>query len=336
MKGVSQFACAGGVAVLGLGLATGARADNSGGPSVQSVGTIALGNVAAAASGVTVFFVDETTGGVTVSSGSGVRMSGGSARALVTLACGSDSKCSTNNIAVRVGSINSTTGRAGALSNFDIQINSGALASNQSIPPVRGDPVSFTMQPIGRNSTAAFYVGADVPIQGDDSNIPSGPSTAGFYVYVAYSGTIPTSGSTAGLATATVSRGLTLSASGSLNFGTLLRPTSGTGTAVVDPDLGQYHNYNVVATGNPAPSRVVFTATGEPSKTISVSIPHDFYITNPAGNQLDVTVSSNAGSSETLNSNGAYTFGVGGSINLSTSTPSGIYKGTFTVSVCYN
>jgi hypothetical protein len=47
-------------------------------------------------------------------------------------------------------------------------------------------------------------------------------------------------------------------------------------------------------------------------------------------------MSSNAGSSATLNSSGTYTFGVGGSINVSTSTLTGVYNGSFVVSVAYN
>lgn len=333
MKGASHFVCLSGAAALGLGLATSAHADNSGGPSVSSIGSLALGNVVAATSGVTVFFVDETSGNVSVTSGSGVRTTSGSARALVTLACGTDSKCSTNNVAVKVGSINLTTGRGQALSNLDIQINSGALSGST---PSRGNPINFTLQPIGRNGTASFYVGGNVPIAGDDSGLATGSATAAFYVYVAYAGTTPSSGSTGGLATATVTRGLGLSSSGTLNFGTLIKPTSGTGTADVDPDQGAYHNTNIIATPSSTPSRVVFTATGQPSTAISVNVPHDFYISTPGGAKLDVTLSSNAGSSETLNSAGSYTFGVGGSINVSSTTLSGVYSGAFVVSVCYN
>lgn len=337
MKAAYSLLSAGSAAALGLALSTGARADNDrDGLSVQSAGTLALGNVVAATSGTTVFFIDETSGNVRVSSGAGVRTSSGSARALVTVACGSDSKCSYENVNVKVGALSLVSGRASALSNFDIQISSGALASGQTIPPVRGNPVSFTLQPIGRNGSASFYVGANFPIQGDDSGLSTGSAQAAYYVYVAYAGTTPTSGSTGGLATATVTRGLSLTSAGSLNFGTVILPTSGTGVVDVDADQGAYHNYNVVTTGNPLPSRVVFTAVGQPSTELSISIPATIPLVNSANKTLTVAVSSNAGSSGTLNSAGTYTFGVGGSINLATNTPTGVYRGTFTVSVCYN
>ncbi len=222
---------------------------------------------------------------------------------------------------MRVGSISQTSGRGQTLSNFDMQINSGALSGSG---PNRGNPIDFTLQPIGKSSTAAFYIGANVPILGDNLST-AGNSSAAFYVYVSFSPTTPTSGSTGGLATATVTRGLGLSFIGTLNFGTLIRPAT-FGTAVVDSDQGLYHNFNVIATNHPPPSRVVFTATGEPNKAISISIPHDFDLVRSGGGAtLNVTVSSNAGSSETLNSSGVYTFGMGGSINLSSTTLSGVY-----------
>jgi hypothetical protein len=324
--------CAGGALALGFGVVTRAHADNSGGPAVASVNPLALGNVVADASGVTIFHVDPISGSVKATIGHGVRTTSGSARALVTLSCGGDTKCSSKNVRVRVGSLNLVTGRGRTLGNFNVAMNTAILAG---AAPAPGNPVDFTIKPIGRKSTASFYVGADVPIAGDDSS-QAGSASAGFYVYVGYATAIPNSGSTSGLATASVTRALGLSAAGSLNFGTLIRPLSGTGTAVVDPDQGAYHNYNVIATGRPAPSRVVFTATGEPNKAISVSIPHDFNLVSPTGKTLNVTVSSNAGSAETLTSAGSYTFGVGGSINVSSTTPSGVYSGTFVVSIAYN
>jgi hypothetical protein len=312
--------------------------DESSGPAVASVSPMLLGNVVAAASGVTVFHIDENSGSVNTISGSGVRATRGSARALVTLRCGSDPKCNSRNVRVRVGSLGLLAGRAQALRNFDVAGNTAVLAGGSN--PPAGNPLDFTIKPIGKNGSASFYLGADVPIAGDDSSPPnallSGLATAGFYVYASYANATPTSGSNAGLAIATVTRALGLSAAGSLNFGTLIRPASGTGTVVVDPDQGAYHNTNIIATGRPAPSRVVFTATGEPNRAISVSIPHDFNLVAPSGSTLNVTVSSNAGSVETLTSAGSYSFGVGGSINVSSTTRSGVYSGTFVVSIAYN
>ena len=317
---------------MGLAATTRARAETTG-PSVSSVSPLALGNVVAGASGVTTFHVDQTSGSVTVTGGHGVRTTAGSARALVTLSCGTDSNCNNTNLRVRVGSLSLLTGRGQALSNFDVAMNTAVLSGAN---PPAGNPVDFTVKPFGKNNSVSFYVGANVPIAGDDSGLAAGSASAGFYVYVGYASAVPTTGSTSGQATASVTRALGLSSAGSLNFGTLIRPLSGTGTAVVDPDQGAYHNFNIVTTGRPAPSRVVFTATGQPNTAISVSIPHDFNLVTPSGSTLNVTVSSNAGSAETLTSSGSYTFGVGGSINVSSTTPSGIYSGTFVVSIAYN
>lgn len=326
----SRFICTSCVVAFAAGAASSAHADS--GVSVGFNNTPLLGSVIADADQTTVFRIDDATGLVSVVSGQGVRTSTNSARALVTLSCGSSSSCSSQDVTVKVGPISGTLGRGLALTNFSATMNTAQLRTGSLSG---ANPLTFRIKPIGKSNSVNFYLGMDFPIAADNSGKPSGISTSNFYVYADFGTSTPNDGST-GTALATVSRALGLSSSGTLNFGKLLRPLTGTGTAVVDSDQGQYHNNNIISLPGSTPSRVVFTAVGDPNKTISISIPHDFPLKRSTGETLTVTVSSNAGSSGNLNNSGSYTFGVGGSINVSTTTLTGVYNGSFAVSISYN
>jgi hypothetical protein len=324
----------GGAAALGLGATSAAHAQATG-LSVTVTTPANLGNVTAANTGDTVFRIEESDGSVSQQSGNGLRTSLGSARALVTVACGSSSTCNNTNVRVRVGPIAAYINRGRGLTNFTAAMSSATYVSGTL---TASNPLDFIIGHIGKDSSKTFWVGMDFPIAGDDSGLASGVSSSSFYAYAAFANTVPTSGTNAGYAAATVIQGLALTSSGTLNFGRLVRPTSGSGTAVISADDGQYYNNNIYAAPmSGAPSRVLFTASGEPNKAISISIPGHFDLVRTSGGAtLNVAVSSNAGSSGTLNSSGTYTFGVGGSINVSTSTLTGVYSGTFVVSVAYN
>lgn len=305
--------------------------------TVPTITTMDIGNVISAPSGVTVFRV-APTGGVGVISGQGIRTSTGSVLSLVTLQCDSSDSCKNNNVKVRVGSIPVTVGRAGPLSNFTMAMNTGSLVAGTLTGT---NPIDFTVRSLGKNGTASFYVGADFPIGGNDSAGASGVAGTSYYVYVSFSGA-PSQGSTGGTAAALVTRALGLTGTGALNFGWIVRPPVGgaTGNVAIDSDndgLAGRHLSGLFAFNTPIPSRVVMTATGDPGRSICISIPHSIPVTlSGASDTLTVTMSSNAGSTETLNSSGSYSFGIGGSINVSPTTPTGLYTGTFTVSVAYN
>jgi hypothetical protein len=322
------------VSVLALSLAaTAARAN---GLSVSTITPIELGTVIAAPTGATVFSIDESTGTVTRISGSGVRTTSGSTRSLVTIACGTDSTCGNDKVYVRVGSVGVNVNRGGDLTNFTMAMHSGKKSSG----PSGSNPVSFVLDPIGKNDTASFYVGMDFPITGDDSGKSSGVSASSFYVYVGFSNP-PSSGSFGGVADAVVYRPLSLSESGALNFGKVIRPASGTGNVAVDADQGAYHLTGIGVVPSSVPSRLVYNVAGEGARSISISIPATFALARTGGGaSLTVTTSSNAGGAATLSgssgSAGTYSFGVGGSINVSNTTALGVYTGTVAISVAYN
>jgi len=306
--------------------------------TVPTITTMDLGNVVSAASGVTTFRVSPG-GGVTINAGGGARTSSGSARSLVTLQCDNSNNCKNDDVKVRVGSIASTVGRAGTLNNFTMAMNTGSLLAGTL---TGSNPMDFTVGKLGKKGTASFYLGADFPIGGNDSSGASGVAGTSYYVYVSFSGT-PSQGSTGGKASAVVTRALGLTGTGALNFGWIVRPAAGggAGNVAIDSDndgLAGRHLSGLFAFNTPLPSRVVMTATGDPGRNISITIPHSIPVTlSGASDTLTVTMSSNAGSSETLNSStGIYSFGIGGSINVSGTTPTGLYTGSFIVTVAYN
>jgi hypothetical protein len=323
------------LAVFCLGLATMAHATND--VTVQTITIMDIGNVISATSGNTVFRV-APGGGVSVHSGGGTRTSTGSVLSLVTLKCDNDSDCKNDDVKVRVGAIPVTIGRAEALDNFTIAMHTGSMVGSVS----GSDPVSFTIKKLGQGGTASFYVGADFPIEGNNSSHNSGIAGTAYYVYVSFSGT-PNSGSTGGSAGAIVTRALGLTGTGALNFGWIAAPsaTGATGNVAIDSDndgLAGRHLSGLFAFDTPIPSRVVMTATGDPGRQISISIPHSIFVTRSgSSDKLEVTMSSNAGSTANLNSStGIFSFGIGGSINVSHTTPPGLYNGSFVVSVAYN
>jgi hypothetical protein len=303
--------------------------------SVQSIGSgPALGNVTSASSGTTVFQVAASSGFVTRISGAGYRVGGGSSRPLVTLACGSDASCATDSVIVTITNIGSPTGRIGALTNFTID----ALTAQITDGPSGTNPVTFTIAPIGANGTATFYVGADIPIAGNESGGATGLASSAFQVSVRFSSS-GSPGTAMGTATATIFRPIALSATAGLTFGNIVRPASGTGTVAVDTTTGErtLTGDGVIGIGG-APHRATFSVTGEGGQIFSVTVPPSFLMTGP-GSPITVTLTTTASGPQSLDgslgSAGTASFGVGGSFTLPANTATGGYTGSFQVSVDY-
>jgi len=316
-----------------LSLMVGAHAQ-----TVQSItaSTPNLGNVVSAATGATTFRVASGTGAVTKISGNGVRLSTASSRPLVTIACTTNT-CNNKALTVRVGSIGSPTGRAQGLTNFTITAGTATI----SVAPTGTNPVSFTISGMANGSTRTFYVGTDFPIAGNDSAAATGNATSGFYVYVAVSPTVPTVGSTSGLAVASVFRPIALSNATGLAFGKIVRPSTGTGSVAVNNSTGARSVTGTGAIGlnSPTPSRAAYTVSGEGGQVFTLSVPASFSMTGP-GTALTVTLTSTATGSQTLSSTlgsaGTFAFGVGGSFPFSSTTVTGAYSGSYSVTVQYN
>lgn len=306
--------------------------------TVNSISTSDLGNVAAAASGQTVFRSDAATGTVTVVSGAGARISAGSVRSLVTIRCGNQFACNTANASVTVATTGTPTNRAAALQRFAVS-TSGATATLVTTPSP-GAPISFTIGPVGRNSSKTFWLGFDFPINGDNSSGSTGISQSQFAVTVSR-----TDGSRAntraGTARATVFRRLTIAKSTDLAFGRIVRPSSGTGVVSLSEATGvvTVSGAGAAALASPAPTAAQFAIAGEGGQSVSISVPSTFSMAGPSGS-LTVTTAPNIGGAQTLGgalgSAGSLALRIGGSFNLNSTTPTGSYSGTIAVTVQYN
>ena len=306
--------------------------------TVNVANALDLGSVATATSGDTVFRIDPASGGVSVQSGSGRRISTATVRSQVTVTCkparAGETKCDDDKLSVRVTTIGSVLGRARALTNFTVSMGTATLAGG----PSGTNPLSFQISPPGANLPKTFFVAADFPVAGDDSGLASGAGENNFLVQVVDGVGLPlASDSDKGRVIAL--RALAVAKTADLSFGRIQVPTSGTSTVSLDAATGvRTATGNAVAYATPAPTRAAFNVTGEGGQQVSLSVPGSFNMTGPA--TIPVTVNSTAPASLSLSgalgAAGAYSFTIGGSFSISPATPTGAYSGVLSVSIDYN
>jgi hypothetical protein len=298
------------------------------GPALGKIGAASVSNGGA----TTTFTVNAATGAITVA-GSGGRVLSTTTKVTVTVKC-TGGKCSSGGNG-KIVAVGTPTGRMGSLNNFTVA-GSGATVTSQAT----GMTLFTLPKSVSNNASETFKIGMDIPIAGDSSASPSGAATSAFLIQVAAGAAAP-SGSTTGTATATVYRGLTISKISDLQFGSIVRPSSGGGTVTVNATTG---NVSVTGTGvafGPAStrSRAAFTVSGEGSETVTFSVPTTFKMT-AGSSTLTVTTASSTTSPATLSgaagAAGNVTLGVGGSFPFTNTTPFGAYHGTFNVTAAYN
>ena len=297
-----------------------------------------LQSVVTAPSGDTVFRIDPSTGAVTVQSGNGRRVTAAAANAKVTVTCkpssGGDTDCTTKRVPIRVGGIGGLTGRARALTLFTVGPGTASIAT----APGGANPLAFELLPLGNNSAKTFFLGADFPVAGDDSGLPTGIGENGFYVYVVDPVGLQVASAT-GQGTVNAFRPLSIVKTGDLNFGRLQLPLSGVSKVTLNPGTGVR---TVSGSGfgypTPEPTRGAFTATGEGGQQFSLTIPIKVTLTGPGTLVVDVTAAGNTVPklSGGLGAPGTYSFTLGGSFTITPTTPTGLYSGVLTVSIDYN
>jgi hypothetical protein len=149
--------------------------------------------------------------------------------------------------------------------------------------------------------------------------------------------------SATGSGSITVVRPLTVTKNADLRFGTVIRPSTASGTAVVSTASARTFTGGVlgVSSGD-TPQAAQFTLAGEGGQAVSVTIPATFDIAHST-DTLTVTTSNNltgSAASQTLSNAigaaGSLAFNIGGSVPLSSTSPTGLYTGSFTVSAAYN
>ncbi len=149
--------------------------------------------------------------------------------------------------------------------------------------------------------------------------------------------------STTGTGSITVIRPLTITKNADLKFGTVVRPGTGSGTVVVSTAGARSVTGSVVGlSSGDTPQAAQFTVAGEGGQSVSVTIPATFSLAN-GSDTLTVTTSNDlTGSaaaqtlSNALGAAGTLAFKVGGSIPIASTTNTGLYTGSFTVSAAYN
>jgi hypothetical protein len=294
--------------------------------STPNLGTV----VSSANAPDTVWRIDPSSQAVTQQAGgSAVRLSSNLTRATVTVSCVGGG-CNNGTVNVHVGTLGSTTNRARKLTNMTVAMGSASLQSSVT----GSDPLAFTIDKIG-SSPKTFYVGADFGIAPDSSGLGTGTSTSGFYVSVAKSPAWDAA-SGSGTATAVVYRPIAISQPQALNFGTIVKPRTGTGSISVSKVDGAATISGGVLLSSTKQAK--FSITGEGGRQITLQVPSSFNLTGPS--TIAVTLDSDYVSPTTLDSSlgnaGSYSFNVGGSFTYGASTPTGSYSGSYSITASYN
>ncbi|WP_310534681.1 DUF4402 domain-containing protein [Novosphingobium sp.] len=306
--------------------------------TVTSIGAGNFGNIVAAPTGQSIFRASAATGTVTKLSGNAVRLSSASVRSLVTVACGNQVACITSNAQLTITVTGTPTGRAAALQNFTVS-TSGATASI-AVSPGTGSSITFQVGPVGRNASKTFWLGYDLPINGNNTAGLTGNATSNMVITVSRVGG-GTPSSTSGTTSAQVFRGIAVTRSANLAFGRIVLPRSGSGTVSLAPTTGvmTVTGNGTAALGTPAPDAASFAVSGEGGQAVSISVPTTFTMTGGANAITVTTIPSLSGVqvlSGALGAAGSLSFDVGGSFPLTSGTPSQAYSGTFSVTVAYN
>ena len=305
-----------------------------------------FGNVVSAYTGSTIYTVSPVDGSTT-RSGSAVRLSTGDTRAKITVTCvlsvGEDANdCATNRPLIFI-TAGATVNRVGPLNNFTVSLITDTYDHN----PTFGNPINFALQPITEHggTSAQFYLGFDFTVLGNDSVKNTGVSTAAFsFETCASNGGVCLSGAThkffSGSAAATVFRPILMSNPQVLNFGRIIRPKTGsTGSVTLDPASGVRTAANGASfVSTPSATAAVFGVTGEGGQVFSINI-GALVMTGPGGAVVTPTLTSTdtgASLSSSLGSGGSFSFKVGGTVPLSSTTPDGAYSGSYSVLVQYN
>ena len=137
--------------------------------------------------------------------------------------------------------------------------------------------------------------------------------------------------------TSTIIQPITLTQGTGLAFGTIIRPASGNGSVTIDATSGGRTFSGSVAGMTSTSSRATYTVGGEGGQAFSISVPVNFNLTGPSTIQVFLTSTASSGTlTGSLGGSGTATFGVGGNFMISNGTQTGVYSGTFNVTVSYN
>jgi hypothetical protein len=149
--------------------------------------------------------------------------------------------------------------------------------------------------------------------------------------------------SATGQGSITVIRPLTVAKTADLRFGTVVRPSTGSGEVAISAAGARSTTGGVVGlSSGEAPQAAQFTIDGEGGQSVSVTVPATFAMTN-GSKTLTVTTTNSLGAaasaqtlSNALGGAGSLNVRVGGTVPVAADAATGLYTGTFTVSAAYN
>lgn len=138
----------------------------------------------------------------------------------------------------------------------------------------------------------------------------------------------------------TIVRPLALTQQGSLAFGRIVRPASGSATVTIAQDSDTVTaSGGATALAGGTTARARFSATGEGGQSVSVTVPTTLTMTGGNTDTLHVTLLPDVAGPTTLGGSlgeaGGRDIAVGGTFALPATQASGAYSGNFTVSVAY-
>jgi hypothetical protein len=140
----------------------------------------------------------------------------------------------------------------------------------------------------------------------------------------------------------TIVQALTISKTADLGFGTIVKPTNANSSTITIAASGNGRTItgtgNAIGANNTGTTSASFLVQGEGAQHFTVTA-NNFNMTS-GSNTLAVTVINPTGTTGLLSGNlgtlGSLVMGFGGSIVLSSATPSGAYSGSLVVQVAYN
>lgn len=303
--------------------------------NVDAITTANIGDVVSAASGSSSLRVSSSSGAVTVQSGGAVRIATSGANATVTISCSGSNTCASTNPYVTLAIAGSPSGRLGYLTSVNLTNGTATITSAYSA----GSYIVINLNPIPRNAARTFLVGFDVPVAGNNSASPTGNAVTS-YIITASRPNGSGSDSLVGDITAKIIRPIDIVKTSDLQFGTVTRPSIGSGSITLTPaGVSSVTGANVRRTANPTPTAASFTVSGEGGQAVTVSVPANIVLSGSSGTITATTSVAGSGAqvlSGSTGSSGTVQVKVGGTIPLSSNTAVGSYTGTFTVTVQYN
>jgi hypothetical protein len=155
-----------------------------------------------------------------------------------------------------------------------------------------------------------------------------GTTTAGINTYAA---------DATGTGVATVVATLSIAPNSNLDFGSFSRGTGGTVTIVADN--GARTSTGVIEVSSNPGAAGTFNVNGEPSAAYTITLPATATLTETIGGTETMTAdtfTSFPANSGTLDATGVQTLRVGATLNVGATQVTGIYSGSYPVTVNYN